>query len=247
MTRIDPGVVSLVAEFRAHEQPVDQELEKGKTHHEERRVIDASPAAITLALALSPVELDELERGQRIKGTPARVGMEQMKIADENSPCNGGDLMYTHCWPGAAKAEALAFMPIGRPQIGPKREGRKRMKASIVGRAALVGLSMLLATSLWAQDMVKVAPKNCQVLLDNDRVRVIRVVLKPGEKLPMHSHPANALYSMTAGKTKYTLADGKTEERELKSGQTTWSEPGSHSTENIGTTETRALVIELKK
>src|ERR1035437_3653677 len=73
VTRIDPGVVSLVAEFRAHEQPVDQELEKGKTHHEERRVIDASPAAITLALALSPVELDELEPGQRIKGTPARV------------------------------------------------------------------------------------------------------------------------------------------------------------------------------
>jgi hypothetical protein len=30
--------------------------------------------------------------------------------------------MYTHCWPGAAKAQALAFMPIGRPQIGPKKE-----------------------------------------------------------------------------------------------------------------------------
>jgi hypothetical protein len=83
--RIDPGVVALVVELRGHERQAAEELEKGKTHHEERRVIDASPAAITLALALSPVELDELERGQRIKGTPARVGMEQMKIADENS------------------------------------------------------------------------------------------------------------------------------------------------------------------
>jgi mannose-6-phosphate isomerase-like protein (cupin superfamily) len=63
----------------------------------------------------------------------------------------------------------------------------------------------------------------------------------------MHSHPANAVYAITAGKAKYTLADGKTEERELKASQTTWSEAGSHSTENTGTTETRALVIELKK
>ena len=121
------------------------------------------------------------------------------------------------------------------------------MKASIVGSAALVGLTVLLATSLWAQDLVKVAPKNCQVLLDNDRVRVVRVVLKPGEKLPMHSHPANVVYSISGGRAKYTLTDGKTEERELKAGQTTWSEAVSHSTENIGTTASRALVVELKK
>ena len=71
------------------------------------------------------------------------------------------------------------------------------MKASIVGRAALVCLTVLLATSLWAQDMVKVAPMNCTVLLDNDQVRVVRVVLQPGEKLPMHSHPANVVYSLS--------------------------------------------------
>jgi len=121
------------------------------------------------------------------------------------------------------------------------------MKASIVGRAALVCLTVLLATSLWAQDMVKVAPMNCTVLLDNDQVRVVRVVLQPGEKLPMHSHPANVVYSLSEGKAKYTLTDGKTEEREVKAGQTTWSEAGSHSTENTGTTESRALVFELKK
>ena len=121
------------------------------------------------------------------------------------------------------------------------------MKASIVGRAVLAGLTVLLGTSLWAQDMVKVAPKNCKVLLDNDQVRVVRVVLKPGEKLPMHSHPANIVYSLSGGKATYTLADGKTEEREVKAGQTTWSEAGSHSTENTGTTESRALVFELKK
>jgi quercetin dioxygenase-like cupin family protein len=121
------------------------------------------------------------------------------------------------------------------------------VKTSIVGTVALASLTVLLASSLLAQDMVKVAPKNCTVVLDNDRVRVIRVVLKPGEKLPMHSHPANIVYTETSGKAKYTFPGGKTEEREVKTGQATWSEAGSHSTENTGATESHAVVVEIKK
>src|SRR5437660_4377009 len=97
-----------------------------------------------------------------------------------------------------------------------------------------------------AQDMVKVTPKNCKALLDNDRVRVIRVVSKPGEKMEMHSHPAHIVYGLTSGKERFTSADGKTEERELKAGQAVWSDAVTHSSENTGTTEDRALVIELK-
>ena len=98
-----------------------------------------------------------------------------------------------------------------------------------------------------AQDMVKVAPKNCKVLLENDRVRVVRVVTKPGEKLEMHSHPPHIAYSFTSGKAKFTSSDGKSEEREIKAGQAIWSDAVTHSTENAGTTESRVLVTELKK
>ena len=103
------------------------------------------------------------------------------------------------------------------------------------------------ATATMAQDMVKVAPKNCKVLLENDRVRVVRVVTKPGEKLEMHSHPAHIVYSFTSGKAKFTSSDGKSEEREIKAGQAIWSDAVTHSTENAGTTESRVLVTELKK
>jgi hypothetical protein len=41
VTRIDPGVVSLVAELRVHGRRAAQELERWKTHHEVRKVIDA--------------------------------------------------------------------------------------------------------------------------------------------------------------------------------------------------------------
>lgn len=106
---------------------------------------------------------------------------------------------------------------------------------------------LAFAMPVSAQDLVKVAPKNCKVLLENDRVRVLRVVTKPGEKLEMHSHPANIIYALTLNKAKFTSADGKTEERELKAGQAVWSDAVTHSVENIGTGEDRALVIELKK
>jgi hypothetical protein len=41
------SLFSLVAELRGHERKAAEELEQWKTHHEERKVIDASPAAIT--------------------------------------------------------------------------------------------------------------------------------------------------------------------------------------------------------
>ena len=47
MRRVEPAVVSLVAELRGHERQAAEELGPWKTHHEERKVIDASQAAIT--------------------------------------------------------------------------------------------------------------------------------------------------------------------------------------------------------
>jgi hypothetical protein len=51
VTRINPGVVALVGELRGHERQAAERLGQWKTHHEECKVIDASPAAITLAMA----------------------------------------------------------------------------------------------------------------------------------------------------------------------------------------------------
>jgi hypothetical protein len=53
VTRIDPGVVSLVAELRGHERQAAQELEQWRTRVEEPKPLDASPAAITLAMLMT--------------------------------------------------------------------------------------------------------------------------------------------------------------------------------------------------
>jgi hypothetical protein len=55
-------VVSLLAELRGHERQAAEELERWKTGAEERKPLDASPTAITLALLPTDEELDSLEK-----------------------------------------------------------------------------------------------------------------------------------------------------------------------------------------
>ena len=63
VTRIGPSVVSRVAELRGHERQAVEELEQWKARVGERKLLDASPAAITLGLLLSDQELDPGEEG----------------------------------------------------------------------------------------------------------------------------------------------------------------------------------------
>jgi len=111
---------------------------------------------------------------------------------------------------------------------------------------ALFACASLCGGVACAQDMVKVAPNNTKVLVDNEQVRVIEVTVKPGETLPMHSHPANVVYFVTGGKTKTTTADGMVTDTDHKAGDAIWSEPVTHSNKNMGTATTKALVVELK-
>jgi quercetin dioxygenase-like cupin family protein len=115
----------------------------------------------------------------------------------------------------------------------------------------LIGISaavlLFVAGIIYAQDVMKVAPDSHTVLLENDQVRVLKVVMKPGQKAPMHSHPHNVAYYLSDAKVKITLPDGKTQEREIKAGSSTWNEATTHMAENIGSTELQEIQIELKK
>ncbi len=88
-----------------------------------------------------------------------------------------------------------------------------------------------------AQDLAKLVPEDVKVLIDNDRVRVLEVIHKPGVKEPMHSHPAYVAVFLSATKLKYTMPDGKTGEKDRKAGEVTWSGPVTHTVENVGTTD----------
>jgi len=114
-------------------------------------------------------------------------------------------------------------------------------------KAPILGLVLTMAAgTLWAQDPVKVAPKNFRVLLENEQVRVLDFHAA-GEKIPMHSHPSYVSYSVAgAGKTKFTSVDGKVTEAPATTGQATWHEAETHASQYEGKGETHVILIELK-
>ena len=96
------------------------------------------------------------------------------------------------------------------------------------------------------EDAVQVAPHVYTVLLENERVRLLEVRLKPGDSSAMHSHPAYVIYGLDAGKVKFNSPSGETAEIEIKAGDVMWREPEEHAVDNIGSTEAHALLLELK-
>ena len=98
-----------------------------------------------------------------------------------------------------------------------------------------------------AQDPVKIAPKNYAVLLENEQVRVMKGCLKPGEKIPMHSHVGRVIYEMTDHTSRFTFPAASSVVSRSKAGEVKWGTPVTHSEENIGNTEGCALIVELKQ
>jgi len=86
-----------------------------------------------------------------------------------------------------------------------------------------------------------------KLVLENDRIRVLDVKFKPGEKAVMHRHPDHVVYVLTDGTLKLSLPDGTSQQFQLKAGQAMWIGAGPHATENVGKTEAHNLVVELKK
>jgi beta-alanine degradation protein BauB len=122
----------------------------------------------------------------------------------------------------------------------------KHSRRMLLGVLLTTSLLLFAAGTALAQDVMKISPETHKVLLENDQVRVLEARMKPGEKVAMHSHPANVAYFFTDGKIKITYPDGKTEVREIKAGVAAWSEAVTHAAENVGTTEFHELQIELK-
>jgi len=120
-------------------------------------------------------------------------------------------------------------------------------KLNLTRYAALIAaLSALSAGAALAQDPVKVAPEVYKVTSDNQYVRVLDVHLKPGGKSPMHSHPGYVAVALTPCRVRFSAPDGKSQEVELKGGESSWRDAESHSVENIGTADCHVMNIEVK-
>ncbi|MGE5717876.1 MAG: cupin domain-containing protein [Acidobacteriota bacterium] len=106
---------------------------------------------------------------------------------------------------------------------------------------------VLGSTSARAQDAAVVAKNHYRVLVDNAFVRVVENTLKPGEKDPMHTHPAGWFYVTQPGTMKVVHENGRVEMWEAKAGKQGWSDAeGPHTSENVGKTTMGFVLVEVK-
>lgn len=86
------------------------------------------------------------------------------------------------------------------------------------------------------------------ILIDNDRVRVNRLTLKPGESSKLHTHHMHGLGIIVYdSKIELIGADGSKRTLEAKAGDHAWQNAGTtHIIKNIGSSSFEAIDIELK-
>jgi len=94
--------------------------------------------------------------------------------------------------------------------------------------------------------ILKVTPESAKVVFENERVRVIEITMKKGQKIPMHSHNRGFSYSLNEGRIRVTREDGKSKVFKVPKGDASWSEEGeSHEVDNLGGL-LRELSVEFK-
>ena len=67
-----------------------------------------------------------------------------------------------------------------------------------------------------------------------------------GEKDEMHSHPSETVYFISGGKAKIHLPGGEVVEAEIPDGHVMWHEGWTHTVENIGASDIKAIIVEAK-
>ena len=110
---------------------------------------------------------------------------------------------------------------------------------------SLLALIVLAVSTAVAQDPVVADADHIKLVFENDQVRVLRYSYKPGDKSPIHEHPANVIIALSDQDAKSTV-NGKTTDVHFKAGEAVWRGPTKHIFENTGTTPAEGILVEPK-
>lgn len=109
---------------------------------------------------------------------------------------------------------------------------------------------LLLCVSFsFAQKSSHNADGSGNILLDNNKVEVVKYVGKPDNNvcgIGKHHHDAHLTVALTDAKVLITTENGEQNTAEIPAGAAIWFEAGTHSAMNVGDKETKFLLIYLK-
>lgn len=112
--------------------------------------------------------------------------------------------------------------------------------------SAVMLLASVSAVAEESSDPLVLAPDKYTKLFENEQVRVAELRIKPGDSIPMHSHPDHFVYVISGGTLNLSHPDGTSADVAVEAGKVLWIPAESHATVNTGTTEVRLVVSELK-
>ena len=222
---------------------------------------------VVLAFALVPIAVTSQSNSPQspveIKGEPRhhpKFENEFVRVWDVTVPGGDATLWHAHRNDNVVITLAPAKLHIetlGRDPVDAEwKFGEVRFsKATYIHRAMNVGATAFHNLTI---ELLKPPPANSgsstpaqeagrEPILENERVRVYRLSLAPGESMPMHPHAYPGLQvTITAAEIEVT-ANGKAVRHPVKAGDVSWRAAGvTHSIKNVGKTQFESADIELK-
>jgi hypothetical protein len=97
-----------------------------------------------------------------------------------------------------------------------------------------------------SRDPVVTDSDKYKTVLENERVRVLEYRDSPGQRTSPHHHSDYVLCTLSAFQRRLVLGDGREMVREFRAGEVVFGKAQSHIGENVGSTDTHVLIIELK-
>jgi beta-alanine degradation protein BauB len=95
-------------------------------------------------------------------------------------------------------------------------------------------------------DPITTDPDKYKVIFENERVRVLEYRDAPGDATSPHQHPDSVMYTLSSFDRRLVGESGEARDVTLEAGSVRWLDEQVHSGENIGTTPTHVLFVELK-
>lgn len=89
-------------------------------------------------------------------------------------------------------------------------------------------------------------PDHYKVVFENERVRVLEYRDQPGDRTTIHSHPDSVMITLSDFDRRLILG-AQQREVSLTAGTANWIPAQTHAGENVGSTSTHSIFVELKE
>ena len=124
---------------------------------------------------------------------------------------------------------------------------RRSRKEKTMKRLILVLCVALLNVAGYSSAQQQVERKTTVTkLLENERVSIVRMMSKAGDKGAMQKRPDRVLHIIQGAKVRFHYPDGKTEDAVWKPGDVVYQKADNRQVENIDTRDLEYLSVHLK-